>query len=75
MDNEIAKKDSTLICTENLVKKIIRKYMDLGYTKDSAFEHLQQVVDNLQGKRKGNNLAKIDNNNDYDLMRSMSTMQ
>ena len=49
--------------------------MDLGYTKDSAYEHLQQVVDNLQGKRKGNNLAKIDNNNDYDLMRSMSTMQ
>ena len=48
---EIQKRDEKLIKTESLVKRIINKYKELGYTEVRAYECLEEVIQDMKTSR------------------------
>ncbi len=48
MTEDIDERDKQLVGTEKLIKKIIKRYKDLGYTKDKAFECISEVVKKMR---------------------------
>ena len=50
-NNDIQKRDEKLIKTESLVKRIINKYKELGYTEVRAYECLEEVIQDMKTSR------------------------
>ena len=78
-NNDIQKRDEKLIKTESLVKRIINKYKELGYTEVRAYECLEEVIQDMKSSRgiETNDSNKISfdtdkDNKNIDLMLSIN---
>ena len=56
-NNDIQKRDEKLIKTESLVKRIINKYKELGYTEVRAYECLENALNKMKSNIQSENLA------------------